>query len=57
MGDDTDLDAASASALANMARVRPVLDKIADKWTILILTGAVPSTGTVQRDQAASRRH
>ncbi len=42
MGDDTDLDAASASALANMARVRPVLDKIADKWTILILTVLCP---------------
>jgi len=25
-------------ALADLARVRPVLDKIADKWTILILT-------------------
>ena len=36
MSDDTDLDAASECALANMAQVRPVLDKIADKWTILI---------------------
>jgi DNA-binding HxlR family transcriptional regulator len=42
MADDTDLDAASAYALANMARVRPVLDKIADKWTILILTVLCP---------------
>ena len=42
MADDTDLDAASACALANMARVRPVLDKIADKWTILILTVLCP---------------
>ena len=42
MADDTDLDALSASALANMARVRPVLDKIADKWTILILTVLCP---------------
>ena len=31
MVDDTDLDAVSECALANMARVRPVLDKIADK--------------------------
>ena len=42
MADDTDLDAASECALANMARVRPVLDKIADKWTILILTVLCP---------------
>ncbi|KQQ11666.1 HxlR family transcriptional regulator [Methylobacterium sp. Leaf121] len=42
MVDDTDLDAASERALANMARVRPVLDKIADKWTILILTVLCP---------------
>ncbi len=42
MLDDTDLDAASECALANMARVRPVLDKIADKWTILILTVLCP---------------
>ncbi len=42
MADDTDLDAASEYALANMARVRPVLDKIADKWTILILTVLFP---------------
>jgi DNA-binding HxlR family transcriptional regulator len=42
MLDNTDLDAASECALANMARVRPVLDKIADKWTILILTVLCP---------------
>ncbi len=42
MAHDTDLDVASACALANMARVRPVLDKIADKWTILILTVLCP---------------
>lgn len=42
MAHDTDLDVASESALANMARVRPVLDKIADKWTILILTVLCP---------------
>lgn len=42
MDDDTDLDVLSACALADMARVRPVLDKIADKWTILILTVLCP---------------
>jgi DNA-binding HxlR family transcriptional regulator len=42
MFDDTDLHALSECALADMARVRPVLDKIADKWTILILTVLCP---------------
>jgi DNA-binding HxlR family transcriptional regulator len=42
MADDTDLDAVSECALSDMARVRPVLDKIADKWTILILTVLCP---------------
>lgn len=42
MADDTDLVALSDCALADMARVRPVLDKIADKWTILILTVLCP---------------
>lgn len=42
MPDDTDLDILSQQARANMARVRPVLDKIADKWTILILTVLCP---------------
>ncbi|MHC2106363.1 winged helix-turn-helix transcriptional regulator [Methylobacterium sp.] len=42
MADDTDLDILSACALADMAQVRPVLDKIADKWTILILTVLCP---------------
>jgi len=42
MAHDTDLDAAAECALTNMARVRPVLDKIADKWTILILTVLCP---------------
>ncbi len=42
MADDTDPDAAYACALADMALVRPVLDKIADKWTILILTVLCP---------------
>lgn len=42
MADDTDLAILSAQALTNMAHVRPVLDKIADKWTILILTVLCP---------------
>jgi DNA-binding HxlR family transcriptional regulator len=42
MADDTDLEALSYRALTDMARVRPVLDKIADKWTILILTVLCP---------------
>jgi DNA-binding HxlR family transcriptional regulator len=42
MTDDTDLDLLSEQAFGNMGRVRPVLDKIADKWTILILTVLCP---------------
>ncbi|MEB2843900.1 transcriptional regulator [Rhizobiales bacterium RZME27] len=42
MNNDTDLETLSHSALENMAMVRPVLDKIADKWTILILTVICP---------------
>jgi DNA-binding HxlR family transcriptional regulator len=42
MANDTDLEALSSRALSDMARVRPVLDKIADKWTILILTVLCP---------------
>ncbi|MBB4003641.1 winged helix-turn-helix transcriptional regulator [Aurantimonas endophytica] len=42
MPDDIDLEALSQCALDDMARVRPVLDKIADKWTILILTVLCP---------------
>ncbi|QCL97950.1 winged helix-turn-helix transcriptional regulator [Agrobacterium tumefaciens] len=42
MDEYTDLEALSQSALHEMARVRPVLDKIADKWTILILTVICP---------------
>jgi len=42
MADDTDLAIASACALQNMSVVRPVLDRIADKWTILILTVLCP---------------
>jgi DNA-binding HxlR family transcriptional regulator len=42
MPDDTDLEALAQCALADMARVRPVLDKIADKWTIMILCVLCP---------------
>jgi DNA-binding HxlR family transcriptional regulator len=38
----TDLETISQCALENMTVVRPVLDKIADKWTILILTVICP---------------
>lgn len=42
MADDTDLTLLSQRVLSNMARIRPVLDKIADKWTIMILTVLCP---------------
>ncbi|MFN3838663.1 MAG: winged helix-turn-helix transcriptional regulator [Brevundimonas sp.] len=42
MTDYTELEDLSAEAVADMARIRPVLDKIADKWTILILTAICP---------------
>lgn len=42
MADDTDLGVLSERVLSNMARVRPVLDRIADKWTIMILTVLCP---------------
>ena len=42
MADDTDLETLSRRAQSDMARVRPVLDKIADKWTIMILTVLCP---------------
>ncbi len=42
MADDTDLEFLSLKAQSDMARVRPVLDKIADKWTIMILTVLCP---------------
>ena len=42
MADDTDLELLSQRALSDMARLRPVLDKIADKWTIMILTVLCP---------------
>ncbi len=42
MADDTDLTLLSDQTLADMARIRPVLDKVADKWTIMILTVLCP---------------
>lgn len=42
MTEDTELEVLSKQACANMARIRPVLDQIADKWTILILTVLCP---------------
>ena len=42
MADVTDLSLSSQRLLSNMARVRPVLDRIADKWTIMILTVLCP---------------
>ena len=42
MADDTDLAALSCQALMDVPRIRPVLDKIADKWTIMILTVLCP---------------
>jgi DNA-binding HxlR family transcriptional regulator len=42
MADDTDLEILSQRALSDMPRLRPVLDKIADKWTIMILTVLCP---------------
>lgn len=42
MADDTDLEALSCKAMMDVPRIRPVLDKIADKWTIMILTALCP---------------
>ncbi len=42
MVDDTDVAMRSERLLSNMPCVRPVLDKIADKWTIMILTVICP---------------
>ncbi|MDO1581057.1 winged helix-turn-helix transcriptional regulator [Rhizobium oryzicola] len=42
MNEYTDLEALSLCAFEDMAKVRPVLDKIADKWTILILIVICP---------------
>jgi len=42
MADDTDRAVEAERLLAHMGRIRFVLDKIADKWTILILTVICP---------------
>lgn len=42
MASDTDLAALSCQAMMDVPRIRPVLDKIADKWTIMILTVLCP---------------
>lgn len=42
MADDTDLEALSCKAMMDVPRIRPVLDKIADKWTAMILTVLCP---------------
>ncbi len=42
MAGDTDLEALSYKAMMDVPRIRPVLDKIADKWTIMILTVLCP---------------
>jgi DNA-binding HxlR family transcriptional regulator len=42
MDEETDLRRLAERQLANMSRIRPVLDKIADKWTIMILTVLCP---------------
>lgn len=42
MASDTDLEALSCKAMIDVPRIRPVLDKIADKWTIMILTVLCP---------------
>ncbi len=42
MARDTDLQTLSCQALLDVPRIRPVLDKIADKWTIMILTVLCP---------------
>lgn len=40
--DDTNESAQVEQALAQVSRARPVLEKIADKWTVLILTVLCP---------------
>jgi len=42
MASDTYLAALSCMAMMDVPRIRPVLDKIADKWTIMILTVLCP---------------
>ncbi|GGP00411.1 winged helix-turn-helix transcriptional regulator [Stakelama pacifica] len=42
IAEDTDLACVAQRALSEMPQIRPVLDKIADKWTILILIAICP---------------
>lgn len=42
MPDDTDLTDSAERTLCDAKRVRPILDKIADKWTVMILTAICP---------------
>lgn len=42
IAEDTDLACVTQRALSEMPQIRPVLDKIADKWTILILIAICP---------------
>lgn len=42
IAEDTELACVAQRALSEMAQVRPVLDKIADKWTVLILIAICP---------------
>ena len=42
MADETDLAPLSRQVLLDVPRIRPVLDKITDKWTIMILTVLCP---------------
>ncbi len=42
IADDTDRSGSTDSTLANSARVRLVLDKIGDKWSVMILTVICP---------------
>lgn len=42
MASNTDLQALSCKAMIDVPRIRPVLDKIADKWSIMILTVLCP---------------
>jgi len=42
MADDIDLQMQAERLLSEMANIRPVLDKIADKWAIMILIVICP---------------
>ncbi|WP_420144587.1 winged helix-turn-helix transcriptional regulator [Sphingobium sp.] len=42
IAEDTELACVAQRALSEMPLIRPVLDKIADKWTILILIAICP---------------